>query len=279
MKPIIRKVLYYTAIYIIVFLIINIVFSVLYFYVCDLQDNSFWLVFLYAVSKNETKINFNDKALIFHTIQNIAELIASSLLTAHIFAYLLHRDVKVYLSDKLVIRYRTSEGVQGQLALGAMVMNKSGKSVENVKCYFNCSYINIDNKSRNAETLLEQKAMFVQNYHRFSFPVEMLPCKLLRDFLDKNDKSYREDTIKITVRGEYGSLGGTFKTSRTYKLSDIVFDKTSEFKFIKTYSIPIIDKEIKIKKWEALQRYTEMNETERQEVVEGIRRIAEVSQI
>lgn len=220
-------------------------------------------------------MDMGDRASVVQAVQNLVEVIASAVLTGYILTYLRQRLPKVSLVDYLVIRRRTSENVKDQLSLGVMSLNKSAEKMVNVKCYISCAYVNIDNKYINAEYHDVQEAVHVQNYTRFSFPLELLPHKLMRDFLSKDQYCLENDSITITLTGEYGVLRGSFRIEKRYKLKDIVIVNSEDVEYKKKKRKFITREEYNIVDWKLLKkRPNEISEDGRKVIIKEIEEIS-----
>lgn len=138
----IRQIIKSTFIFSIFFVIEKVLLSFVVCNVLNSENYSFARIFLIAVSGNIKEI-INDNwflAFVF-VVHEILELIAFSILTSYIFAFILNREPKIIFPDKLVIRHRTSDGSNGILTLGILIGNKSKFDIHNVNCTITCYYI------------------------------------------------------------------------------------------------------------------------------------------
>jgi hypothetical protein len=208
-------------------------------------------------------------------IQKFLELIYVSVLTGYIFAYILNREPKIVLPQKLVIRHRTSENVEKLLTLGILVGNKSRFNLHNVCCTVTCYYLkNKKNpKLTNGEFQIRQEVHKLENYYRFSFDLKEFPSKILKDFIEKDPVCLEIDSINVSISGNANLLGNTFMVDRKYKLSDIVIDE--HIPVLKNdIRTPFIGKKLyQIIKWKELDRTEEVSETKRNKIINEINTI------
>lgn len=262
-------------IYLFWFLIIHFIFSAIY-YLCGLnQEYTYRQIVIYSISGNlgEQMLKKNE-LLILAAIQNFLELICASVLTGYVFAYILNREPKIIMPDKLVIRHRTSEDVNGVLSLGVLVGNRNRSHIHNVCCTITCFYIKKKEPMlTNGEFQSSQEIHRIQNFYRFSFDLKEFPRKVLKDFIDKDPVCYEIDSINVSISGHSNYLGNTFLVSKRYGLADIVFDE----------HVPNLKSSIKnpvtgnrlfqIVKWNELQRIEEVSEIKRNKTVNEIKAI------
>lgn len=257
--------------YIIVILLADLLFSLIYYSVMAKTGVTLQHVYIQTIAGKLKTADMGDTLSIVQAIQNLVEVIAAAVLTGYVLTYFTHRQPKASLVDYLVIRRRTSENVKNQLSLGVMVLNKGMKKLEKVECHIGCVYVNLDNKSINAEYHNVQEVMTVNNYMRFSFPLELLPHKLLRDFLKDDPYCNKNDAITITVTGEYGSLKSPFKIERRYRLADIVIVDAKDLKYSERIEGFIIRRERTRVLWNVLERRPDgIAEMERPNIIREI---------
>ncbi len=258
-------------VYILVILLADLLFALIYYSELVKEGTTLQHVYIQTIAGKLKMTDMGDVISIVQAIQNLMEVIAAAILTGYVLTYFTHRQPKVSLVDYLVIRRRTSENVKNQLSLGVMVLNKDVKRLEKVECHISCVYVNLDNKSINAEYHNVQEVMTVNNYMRFSFPLEFLPHKLLRDYLKDDQYCNKTDAITITVTGECGSLKSPFKIEKRYRLADIVIVDAKDLKYSEKMESPIIHKEYTKIFWDVLERRPDgISETERPNIIREI---------
>lgn len=261
-------------VYIIVILLADVLFSLVYYSAMMETGTTFQHVYIQTIAGKLKMTDLGDAVSIVQAIQNLVEVIAAAILTGYVLTYFTHRQPKVNLVDYLVIRRRTSENVKNQLSLGVMVLNKGMKKLERVECHISCVYVNLDNKSINAEYHNVQEVMTINNYMRFSFPLELLPRKLLRDYLKDDPYCNKTDVITITVTGEYGSIKSPFKIEKRYRLADIVIVDAKDVKYSEKIYNPFTRKEYTRVYWEVLERRPDsISEVERPDIIREIFKI------
>jgi len=271
MKKVASKIGQCILVYIIVILLADVLFSLIYYGAMSKTGATFRHVYIQTIAGKLKTVDMGDAVSIVQAIQNLVEVIAAALLTGYVLTYFTHRQPKVSLVDYLVIRRRTSENVKDQLSLGAMVLNKSRKKLENVQCHISCVYVNLDHKSINAEYHNVQDVVYINNFFRFSFPIELLPHKLLRDVLSQDPYCCKNDAITITVSGEYGSLKSPFKIEKRYRLKDIVIVNSKDLKYTEEYYNVLTRKSYSKIRWDVLERWPDsISEGERSGVIKDI---------
>ena len=234
------------------------------------NDNTFYNQ---TVHVKEYTANYFSQSLLWE--EKFIEMIASTVLTGYIFAYILNREPVIILPDKLVIRHRTSENVNHLLTLGVLVGNKSRFKIHDVRCTVSCFYVkkNKEPLLTNSEFQVFQEVHSIHNYFRFSFELEKFPRKILYDFIEKDPVCLELDAINVSIRGHSNLLGNTFMISKKYKLSDLVID---EHVPQITYSIknPLSGKKIlDIIRWDELNRIEEVCEKKRIKTIKEIKKI------
>lgn len=271
---IIKSILIYSIFY----LLINILFCLIYYFIEFKTNISFGDTFMLLLSgtlMNEIK---EEKMLMVSNLQKFIEMILSTILTGYIFTYILNREPKIILPDRLTIRHRTSENVNHLLTLGVFVGNKSRHKIYEVQCVVSCVYLkyNDDPDKTNGEFQLVENIHAIANYYRFSFELEKFPKKMLEDFLDKNPRSLEVDTINISVSGHSKILGNSFLVTKKYKLTDLVIDEhTPSLTEKHKINNPITKKPWSYVKWNEFNKVEEVSESERAKTVDEIRKIIE----
>ena len=117
----IKKIIKSTFIFGVFYIIEKLVIS-LFFYEILKDKLSLSEVIINIISNNASQIINNNLMLtLILAFGNLVELIGFSILTSYIFAYILNREPKILLPDKLIIRHSNSS--DGVLVLGVMVKN------------------------------------------------------------------------------------------------------------------------------------------------------------
>ena len=264
--------------YSIFYLLVNLSFSLIYYFFEFKNDLSFGNTFIFLLSgtlMNETK---DEKLLMISNLQKFIQMILTTILTGYIFTYILNREPKIILPDKLTIRHRTSENVNHLLTLGILVGNKSRHKIYEVQCVVSCVYLKYNNDSDkiNGEFQLVENIHAIDNYYRFSFELEKFPKKMLEDFLDKNTRSLEADTISVSVSGHSKILGNSFLITKKYKLTDLIIDEHTP-SLTETHKIKNLftKKPWVYIKWDEFNKVEEVSESEREKTVDEIRKIIE----
>lgn len=231
MKKLFKCIMIYIVFYIFDIFIFS---GVLFMYRHDINQR--FIDFLYYQFLNRNiEIDNNAITGIIYFVQNIVEISAVAIFTGFIFAYILNREPKIVFPDKLVVRHRTSWEAKNKITLGILVGNKSKYNIHNVVCSLTCSYIKKENPLLiNNEFVLTDERILLENYYRFSFDLSKFPKQILKDII-KKPSYYDKETIVVSITGNCNYLGNSFKVSKKYKLSDIVYDE----------HVPIISKSIK----------------------------------
>lgn len=207
----------------------------------------------------------------FHGVLNF---IVDSVFAGYVFAYMLNRTPNIMLPQKLVIRHRTSENVNGLLSLGVLVGNKSRYALHSVKCIVSCSYVKRENPLyMNVEFQLEQEIQQLHNYFRFSFDIDKFPRKFLSDFVFQKNRAIcvENDSITITITGNANNLGNTFLVSKKYTLNDIIYDEHIP-DLSRTIKNPFTGKPLyKLIKWHNFNKYVTNKDKTKQSEKEIIR--------
>lgn len=214
-------------------------------------------------------------------LKNVVETIAMAILTSYIFAYILSREPKLVFPDKLVIRHRTSWESKDKITLGILVGNKSRYNINNVVGCITCSYIKQEEPLLiNSECTLKDERMVLENYYRFSFDLTQFPRQVLKDIIEKPEYSSKE-TIVVSITGNCNYIGNSFKITKRYTLSDIVFDEHEPEILKKRKNIltgeelinPFNGKKIKKIDWNEMHKIIEVDEDRRKKSVDEIRYI------
>lgn len=221
----IRKIFKCILAYTLFYLIDMLIFSALLFrYRIDIDMN--YKEFLYCqFLKSSTIVNSSVHTMLISFFQNIIEVSAIAILTSYMFTYILNRSPRIVFPDKLVIRHRTSWESRNKITLGVLIGNKNIYDIHNVLCSITCSYIKQENPLLiNSEFTLKDERILLENFYRFSFDLTKFPKQILQDIIEK-PSYYDKDTIVVSISGNSNYIGNSFKLSRKYRLSDIVYDE------------------------------------------------------
>lgn len=215
---------------------------------------------------------------IVEVVQEIIETAGLAVLTSFYFAYILNKQPNIIFPDKLVVRHRTSWESKNKLTLGILIGNKSHFNIHNITCSITCSYIKKENPLLiNSEFTMREERILLENYYRFSFDLAQFPRKVLKDIVEK-PAYYGKETISVSLSGQCNYIGNSFKMTKMYKLSDIVYDEhtpilTEIRKNIltgKDLINPLTKKNITKIKWDELNHYIEVGEEKRSRTVNEI---------
>ena len=276
-KKIVKAIFMYSIFYFIELFI----FSLILYRFVDNTQLGFKYFLLDMFMGNRNVLNSSLDVMIIFFIKNIIEVSAMAVLTSYIFAYILNREPKIIFPEKLVIRHRTSWECKNKLTLGILIGNKSKFSIHNAVCTITCVYIKqTEPLLINSEITLRDERVSLENFYRFSFDLTKFPRQILKDMIEKPEY-FERDTILVCVTGSCNYLGNSFKLSRNYKLSDIVFDEhkpniVSIRKNIitgKDITIPFTERKLKKIHWNEILKIVEVDENKRIATVEEIKNI------
>lgn len=276
-KKIIKSILGYMLFYILDIFIFS---CLLYKYRYDVDISFFdFLYFQFMNGNIEMKNSIMIGAIYF--VQNIIEVSAVAILTSYIFAYILNREPRIILPDKLVIRHRTSWEAKNKLTLGILIGNRNHYNIHNAVCAITCSYIKQENPLLiNSEFSLTDERISLENYYRFSFDLAKFPRQVLKDIIER-PTYFDEETIAVSITGNCNYIGNSFKITKKYKLSDIVYDEHTPVlshirknKFTGNNLVnPFTKNVIKRIDWSELKRIVEVDENKRSATVKEIKYI------
>lgn len=274
-KKIIKSILTYAIFY----LISKVIFSLLLFGVC--KDTSVSLQdFIFLMIQGETiQIEENIFSVIIFFTDKIVDASAIAVLTSFIFAYILNKEPQIVFPTKLVIRHRTSWESRNKLTMGIMIGNRSHYDLHNVVCSITCSYIKQEEPLLiNSEFTLCEERICLENYYRFSFDLSKFPRQVLKDILDK-PSYWKEETIVVCVTGNCNGIGNSFRITKKYNLSDIVYDEHEPRITVLRKNIftgnnlknPFTKKNISKIRWEEVHRIVDVNEEGREKSIKEIK--------
>lgn len=277
MKTII-KILKTVLIYLLIYIATKIIFCAIYYYNEPTLNMAYIQLLLISISDGINSYLFNQNwLLMLFGLQKLLELIYASVLTGYIFAYILNKEPRIILPNKLVIRHRTSENVNGLLTLGILVGNKSRMNLYDVCCTVTCHYLKKKNNPdmTNSEFQIKQEIHRLSNYYRFSFDLKEFPRKLLKDFIKKEPICLEIDAITVSISGKSNLLGSEFIVDRRYNLSEIVIDEhTPDLRY--DLKNPFTGKKIyQFIKWKNLNSFEEVSESKRNKTINEINSIIE----
>lgn len=173
----------------------------------------------------------------------------------------------IVLADKMIIRKRTSPGVENDITISVMVENKNKHNFYNVRCEMTCLYYKSENANEtNRDTYCFKPLIEIVNYNRFSFALEELPIKFWETLINKDGINFNELAIQIRLTGKFDTHDNEISVRKTYKMSDIVIAKGSEEIIYKITENGNTVKKSR-PKWNNINKIIEYNEIERQEIV------------
>lgn len=214
-------------------------------------------------------------------IQNVVEIFAVAVLTSFMFAYILNREPQIIFPDKLVIRHRTSWEEKNKITLGILVGNRNHYYIHNAVCSVTCTYIKQENPLLiNCEFTLTDERILLENYYRFSFDLTKFPKQVLQDIIEK-PAYYDKETIVVSIAGNTNYIGNSFKVSKEYRLSDIVYDEHIPIiSYIRKNKLtgkdlinPFTKKPLRRFEWNELKKIVEVDENRRNISVKEIKYI------
>ena len=132
----------------------------------------------------------------------------------------------------------------------------------------------------NSEFTMTDERISLENYYRFSFDLAKFPRKVLKDIIEK-PTYFDKETIAVSITGNCNYIGNSFKISKQYKLSDIVYDEhTPVISHIRKniftgndLTNPFTKKAIKKIDWNELKKIFEADEDKRSISVNEIKYI------
>lgn len=275
MKNIFKIILGYVVFYILDILIFS---CLLYKYSCKLDISFVDFLCYYFINEN-VKLNNNIMTGVICLIQNITEVFAVAVFTGYIFAFILNREPRIIFPEKLVIRHRTTWEAKNKLTLGILIGNRNHYVIHNAVCSVTCSYIKkLYPLQINSEFTLTDERISLENFYRFSFDLAKFPRQVLKDIIEKPIYLDKE-TIVVSITGNCNYLGNSFKVSKTYNLSEIVYDERTPDILHPRKNIftgknlvnPFTKKDLERIDWKEIKRFTEVNEEKRNISVKEIK--------
>ncbi|MCM1498332.1 MAG: hypothetical protein NC124_07665 [Clostridium sp.] len=277
----IKKILKSILVYMVFYILDIFMFSCLLYEHRYNLDISFGDFLYFQFINNNIEMRSSIMIGVFYFAQNIIEVSAVAILTSYIFAYILNREPRIIFPDKLVIRHRTSWEAQNKLTLGILIGNRNHYEIHNVVCAITCSYIKQESPLLiNSEFTLTEERISLENFYRFSFDLAKFPRQVLKDIIER-PTYFDEETIVVSITGNCNYIGNSFKISKKYKLSDIVYDEhTPVLSQIRTNKYtgknlvnPFTKSVMKRINWSELKRIVEVNEDKRSATVKEIKYI------
>lgn len=277
MLKLIKQIVKQVIVYIVFLIVLNMIGAYL---IRDYFKNTYSyldiLLLLFSNSSVISEAGIRNISIIV-TVKQLIEGIIFAVLGSAIFAYILNRDKKIILPDKLVLRRRTSEGSNGVLTLGVLLGNPGKEWIYDVQCIVNCSYTKSVSEGivqRNSEVVRKEERDFVQNYYRFSFKVSDFPHTFWEHYINRDEIYVDNDYIFVIILGTSDGIGGKFKYTKRYSLQDIVVDfHEPEKRFKKTVTNVFTHKQKTKIDWKEFPRVIEAGENEREGVIKEIKEI------
>ncbi len=181
-----------------------------------------------------------------------------------------HNKKYIVLADKMIIRKRTSPGVENEITISVMAENKSKYSFYHAQCEMTCFYYKSENAGEtNKDTYCFKVSPDIKNFYRYSFRLEELPMKFWETLIKKDGLNYNELSIEVRLSGKLDNFDNEISIIKTYKMSDIVIAKGSE-DIIERILVDGKTVRKSKPKWDNINKIIEHNEMERQEIVSGI---------
>lgn len=218
-------------------------------------------------------------------IQKFIDNIVLALLAAFIFSDIINKPPPTILPPKLLLRRRTSPGVEDKIAIAFVVGNKYGNKRKIYDATANLTYIykNKDD-SINANTQLSYNVQMIKNYNTFYFYIEEFPSHFIENILSKSNSDF--GFIDIVIHGKVEPYLHNFAHEIQYNTSDIIIAKAASpdinYKYVNIDNLYFFIKKIynqlnKVKnkftfrnKQIDLSRYTECTNDEKRKITEEL---------
>lgn len=271
---------------------ITLIFSVIYYAVensyslFDAIELSF-LILLNMPLEKIVHISLSQITFII-VIQKFIDNILLALLAAFIFSDIINKTPPTILPPTLLLRRRTSPGVENKLAIAFVVGNKYGnkRKIYDATAKLTYIYKNKDG-SLNANTQLSYTVQLIKNYNTFYFYIEEFPPHFINYILSKDNSDI--GFIDIVIHGKAEPYLHNFVHEIQYDTSDIIIAKAAlpkiSYKYIDIEKFNFLIKKIsnqlnKIKnklsfknKQIDLSKYTECTDDEKRKINEEISNI------
>lgn len=176
----------------------------------------------------------------------------------------------IVLSDKMIIRKRTSANSENDITLSVMTGNKNHYNFYNVQCVMTFFYYTPeDSNETKRHTHIFEPFPEIVNFYRFSFSLEDLPAVFWETILNKTGINYNEAEIEIRLTGKFDMSENETSVRKRYRMSDIIIAKeTKEIISRETKNGILIGKSKP--KWSNINKIVEYSETERKQIVAEI---------
>lgn len=262
-----KRVMKIVAVYFILFVSINVVFSLAYYFVGISNDLSYEKILFYAISDEIGMQSFdNENWFVLVSFQQFLEVVCTSVMTGFILRVILTKEPKIVFPDKLVIRYTTQDNGK-VLSLGILLGNRNKNIIYDAECILQLIYKPEEGRRKIVDKT--EKVFFIENYYRFSFPLESkVPNGIIGHLVENMKKDARhDDEINVSIRGYFIAKGNTFLISKKYRLEDIIIAKNDHSNIEKDIKIPILGKTVRYIDWKAINQYEEVSEEERKQII------------
>ena len=132
----------------------------------------------------------------------------------------------IVLSDKMIIRKRTSTDSKNDITLSVMTGNKNHYNFYNVQCVMTFFYYAPgDSNETKRHTHIFEPFPEIVNFYRFSFSLEDLPAVFWETILNKTGINHNEAEIEIRLTGKFDMSENETSVRKRYRISDIIIAK------------------------------------------------------
>ena len=240
--------------YLLFYVILSAIFAVIYSINADddipLKE---LIMFSFAKSVNcslDSPITISNNIIMI--IQSIISQLGMAVLTAYLLCSIFNvSGDNVQLLDKITIKQHGTNDI----SIGVTVLNKNKDCIYNIKCtmrifkfykYGTDELGNLLYRTRLSKEI-ELNAIEIENYYRFSFPMDSFPIGIWSDIVkfqnnNKNDKDKDKDKdkdnrddkidyswkVSVVITGILNNYGGNFLIKRNYAINDISIAKGTE---------------------------------------------------
>ncbi|MBD5554752.1 MAG: hypothetical protein HDQ95_05220 [Roseburia sp.] len=260
--------------YFILFVIINMIFSLAYHFVGISNGFSYEKVLLYSISDNLDMRLFDDeKWLILVDLQQFLEVVCTSVMTGFILKIILTREPRIFFPDKLVIRHTTQDDKK-VLSLGVLVGNSNKNVIYDAGCIMQFIYKSGHGNSKIVDK--KENVFFIENFCRFSFDLKSkVSYRMLEHIIDtmkEGENAGYNDEINVSITGHFITKGNAFLVSRKYTLKDIVIVKDEDPEF-EIYKNSNRRRKLRYADWKKINQFNEAEEDEKRKIIEEMEAI------
>lgn len=158
-------------------------------------------------------------------VQKFINNILLAIFAAFIFQDIITQKPPIVFPAKLLLRRRTSPGVEGKIAIALVLGNEYGYSKKLYDVTAKLTYI-YNNGQVNANTQLYYTVQTVKNYNSFYFNIEDFPPHFIDCILSQSEK--QQGQIDIVLHGKTEPYLHPFMQEARFSTSDIIIVKTIE---------------------------------------------------